>query len=407
MQRLQRVEAELGLLLLLRQIDNLDLTHPQLILSLLRLRVSLGGRPGHLVFDRRQELLLNLHLVLSLLHRLDLALKSTVVIALVSPLKLSLVAVETALDQLADEDVLLVKKLLSVLLQLFIDRFELGCLLVDAGQLSLELLDFIVEVGYFLCQLRDLLHAVIVSETSLRLLLHEPLPLAFVGLDVSVELDVFLVNMLLLLLQFVRTHLDLAILFCQRLVLLLVFLAFGFMVLDDLFVAFHHILLLIGVLVVSVTILLEAGNFLLEMVDGLPQVGIRLLDADGLLLLSEVFALSVVKLCLRLLLLFGQVLYPLLKLLNTCVAAGEDFFVVLVLPLHHPCLALNVDDSRSVLVDFCLDLLFDLQLQVLLEPLEVDPFGLEAVASIRDLLVFGLDRLDVVVQLLEKRFVLS
>lgn len=132
---------------------------------------------------------------------------------------------------------LLVEQLLRVLLQLLVDRVELGRLLVDAGEFGFVLADLVVELGDLLGQLRDLLQLLVVSQARLRLPLHEPLLLALVRLDVGVELHALGVDLLLLSPQLVHAPLDPHVLFSEALLRFLVLLALLLEVVDDLLVA--------------------------------------------------------------------------------------------------------------------------------------------------------------------------
>ena len=72
------------------------------------------------------------------------------------------------------------------------------------------------------------------------------------------------------------------------------------MLLNDSLVTSDQFRLVFGLLIIVVTLLLETSNLFLEMLGRLPEIGIGLLNSNGLLSFGEVFALRVIKVCLGL-----------------------------------------------------------------------------------------------------------
>jgi hypothetical protein len=186
-----------------------------------------------------------------------------------------------------------------------------------------------------------------------------------------------------------------------------VFIAFLLVLLDDLFVAGKRILLLLGLLGVVIAFLLEALLLVLQMLDSLPQVRIGLLDADGLFSFSEVFALSIIELLLCLQLLFFALFNPGQESRFTGFTVFQSPFILFKVDLRNPRQVLLVFYPWAVFGNLLLLIFVDLTFQVSLCPLEVLFFGLQTLSPIQDLVVLSLYRLDVVIQLLEKCFILS
>ena len=310
-ERLERVEAELSLLLLLQQVQDEQFFDLQLLDGLFSLSHGLRSGSRHLLTDGTKEDNLNLELAFLLLHLGHLTLERLDLVLFATSLQLGLVAVETALDQLTDKDVLLVEETLGLLFELLALLIESQLLLLHALQLVLELLSLILDFLELLRQLPLLLeHIVVLLVETVLGLVQTPL-LTLQRLNLDLEHVVVLVVARLLVLQILDLVLVVAqvlhILTMVRLQLRLGSLA-GF---HQLYVAHSAFVLHLSLVHKLAAHLVEVAILDIKMLDGLAQVGVTLLDTHGLVLLSQVDVLLFLEL-LPLLLLGRHQLFDLL-----------------------------------------------------------------------------------------------